>query len=101
MTVELLIATWGSVTGIVAMVVPSPFLRMIEPVPALIDSVKVRTRLEPMATAVALSAGVDDESVGAVVSGAVRAKTHGLAPPPLTYCDIDVPEAPPLLAMGG
>ena len=53
------------------MVVPSDFLRTIEPVPALIDSEKVRTRLEPMAMSVASSVGEEDESVGAVVSAAV------------------------------
>jgi len=41
-----------------------------------------------MAMAVALSAGADYDSVGAVVSSAVRAKTQGLAPPPLKLCDI-------------
>ena len=71
MTVEPEIATWGSATGIVAIVVPSDFLRTIEPVPARMDSEKVRIRLEPMATAVASSAGEEDESVGAVVSAAV------------------------------
>ena len=77
MTVEPLIATWASVTGIVAMVVPSNFLSTTEPVPALIDSEKVRTRLEPMAMSVASSVGEEDESVGAVVSGAARENTQG------------------------
>ena len=67
-----------SVTAITANVLLSDaFLMVMLPVPALTASEKLRTRFMPMATAVALSAGVDDESVGAVVSGAARENSQG------------------------
>ena len=67
-TVEPLMDTWPSETGMVATVMPSDFLMMKSPVPATMVSEKVRTMLASMATAVASSAGVDELSVGAVVS---------------------------------
>jgi hypothetical protein len=54
----------------VATVVPSAFLRMMLPEPALTVSEKVRTILDPIATAVASSAGIEELRVGAVVSTA-------------------------------
>ena len=56
----------ASVTAMVRVSVPLLMVRL--PVPAMTFSLNVRTMLEPTATAVALSAGLDDTSVGAWVS---------------------------------
>ena len=82
MTVEPLMDTWPSETGIVATVVSSAvFLMMKLPVPAATVSEKLRTILESMATAVASSAGVDELRVGAVVSACPGPATLKIAGP--------------------
>ena len=49
---------------------PVPGRRMMLPLPAFTASEKVRTILAPIATSVALSAGVEDDSVGATALSA-------------------------------
>ena len=53
---------------VVTTLLSDSFLRVMLPVPATTVSEKVRTRLEAMATAVASSAGEEEDRVGAVVS---------------------------------
>ena len=53
---------------VVTMLLSDSFLRVMLPVPATTVSEKVRTRLEAMATAVAPSAGKEEDRFGAVVS---------------------------------
>ena len=64
-----LMLTWlVSVTAMLR--VSAPLLMTMLPLPATMFSLKVSTMLEPTATAVALSAGLLEDRVGAVVSAA-------------------------------
>jgi hypothetical protein len=67
-----LIVIWALAMGIVANVVLSElFLIRMFPVPALTDSLKLKTMFDETATLAALSEGVLEERVGGVVSAAV------------------------------
>ena len=56
--------------GAIVLVSPAPLLRVILPLPSTMSSSKVKLMLAAIPTSAALSAGLDDCNIGAIVSGA-------------------------------